>query len=65
MDALFGLPRKKAAGDSLRPPLHGHLFFEDQDIVDEYVNSASKMKSSSTKVYILLQCMYISMACSL
>ena len=51
MDALFGLPRKKAAGGSLRPPLHGHLFFEDQDIVDEYVNGASKMKSSSTKVY--------------
>ena len=30
MDALFGLPRKKAAGKSQRDALHGHLFFGDQ-----------------------------------
>lgn len=29
VDALFGLPRKKAAGVSHREPLHGHLFFLD------------------------------------
>ncbi len=39
MDALFGLPRKKAAGKSYREPLHGHLFFGDQACVDEHVAS--------------------------
>ena len=37
IDALFGLPRKKAAGVSHREPLHGHLFFLDQSAIDEYV----------------------------
>ena len=37
MDALFGLPRKKAAGKSFRDPLHRSLFFGDQCAVDEYV----------------------------
>ena len=27
MDALFGLPRKKAASVSYRPAVQGHLFF--------------------------------------
>ena len=36
-DALFGLPRKKAAGNSFRPPLHGSLMFGDQSNVDEFV----------------------------
>ncbi len=27
MDALFGLPQKKAAGVSYRPAVQGHLFF--------------------------------------
>ena len=31
MDALFGLPRKKAAGESYRDALHGQLFFFDAD----------------------------------
>ena len=26
MDAIFGLPRKKAAGESVREPLDGHIF---------------------------------------
>ena len=39
VDALFGLPRKKAAGSSHRDPLHGDLFFGDQSTVDEYVAS--------------------------
>ena len=37
MDALFGLPRKKAAGKSFRDPLHRSLFFGDQCTVDEHV----------------------------
>ncbi len=38
LDALFGLPRKKSAGNSYRPPLHGHLSCIDQAEVDEYVS---------------------------
>lgn len=45
LDALFGLPRKKSAGHSFRPPLHGHLCFIDQAEVDEYVaNNCSNLK---------------------
>ena len=49
MDALFGLPRKKSAGNSVRPPLTGNLFFEDQTAVDEYVLMHSKEKLAATK----------------
>ncbi|CAI8006843.1 hypothetical protein GBAR_LOCUS4927 [Geodia barretti] len=42
MDALFGLPRKKSAGQSHRDPLHGHIFFKDQPSVDENVASSSR-----------------------
>ena len=38
-DALFGLPRKKSAGKSHRDPLHGHIFFGNQNDVDEHVSS--------------------------
>ena len=41
MDALFGLPRKKSAGQSLREAIHGYLFFRDQLAVDEFVASKS------------------------
>ena len=37
LDALFGLPRKKAAWKSHRDPLHGDLFFGNQSSVDEHV----------------------------
>ena len=40
MDAIFGLPRKKSAGKSFRQPLHGGLFFENQNEVDEFVEAA-------------------------
>ena len=40
MDALFGLPRRKLAGQSYRQPLHGHLYFRDQQAVDEHVACA-------------------------
>jgi len=39
LDALFGLPRKKAAGTSHRDALHGNLIFGDQNAVDENVSS--------------------------
>ena len=37
MDALFGLPRKKSAGQSFREARHGHLFFRQPSVVDEFV----------------------------
>lgn len=50
MDALFGLPRKKAAGKSQRDALHGHLFFGDQAAVDEYVASYDMHRQQKPKV---------------
>lgn len=50
VDALFGLPRKKAAGISHREPLHGSLFFGDQLSVDEYVASYTMPSQTSSKV---------------
>ena len=44
VDALFGLPRKKAAGISQRDPLHGDLFFGNQSAVDEFVASYEMSK---------------------
>ena len=48
MDALFGLPRKKAAGQSVREPIHGHLFFGDQASVDEFVSASASAKQTKT-----------------
>ena len=50
MDALFGLPRKKSAGISFRDSLHGHLFFGQQERVDEHVASASQQRRKEPKV---------------
>ena len=36
------MPKKKSAGESVQTPLHGDLFFCDQTVVDEYVESVSK-----------------------
>ena len=52
-DALFGFPRKKAAGVSHRDSLHGHLFFNDQSAVDEYVSSYNV---TTTKMPKVVQC---------
>ena len=38
-DALFGLPRKKSAGTSVRPPLHGNKVFYFQEDVDKFIKS--------------------------
>ena len=34
---------KKAAGQSIQAPLHGHLFFYDQIVIDEYVESVASV----------------------
>lgn len=44
MDALFGLPRKKAAGCSHRGALHGDLFFCEQSPVDEFIACSEQRK---------------------
>lgn len=56
MDAIFGLPRKLAAGKSVRAPLHGDVFFCDQSMVDEYVENASKRKSTSASIKVFTVC---------
>ena len=45
IDALFGLPRKKAAGISYREPLLGNVYFGNQSAVDQFVNESGKAKS--------------------
>lgn len=49
MDAIFGLPRKKSAGISFRPPLHQDLFFHDQTEVDQFVMERGMKKSAVAK----------------
>ena len=55
VDALFGRPRKKCAGISFRQPLHGMLYFENQDEVDLFVEPAPRVKRQSNKV--IYQCL--------
>ena len=49
MDAVFGLPRKKAAGTSFRPPLHHKLFFDHQAAVVQFVQENDVKKSHVIK----------------
>ena len=51
MDALFGLPCKKAAGVSHRDPLHEDLFFCQQSDVDQFLAESAKQKASSNVSY--------------
>lgn len=51
-DALFGLPRKVAAGTSYRKPLHGNLMFCEQSMVDAYVSTYPKPRKV-TKVRLI------------
>ncbi len=37
LDACFGLFRKKCAGKEPLPSLHGPLYFEEQDEVDNFL----------------------------
>ncbi len=55
-DALFGLPRKKAAGISHRNALHGSVFFGDQSEVDEYVASYNMTTTKVPKVCLIKYC---------
>ena len=55
MDALFGLPRKKAAGVSYREPLHGDLFFNNQSAVVENSEQSTSMPNVSEKDHGLAQ----------
>ena len=51
MDALFDLPRKKAACYSYDAPLHGDIFFGVQEEVDNIVTSYSvPVPKEDTKV---------------
>lgn len=52
MDALFGLPRKKSAGKSFRSALHSHIFFGNQQSVDEFVAESSRTEKKPTKQVI-------------
>ena len=61
MDALFGLPRKKSSGISYRDAIHGHYFFYEQSMVDEFVLSASLRKAKDVKVSSSLTIMWISL----
>ena len=54
MDALFGLPRKKSAGSSVRDPLHGSRFFYDQDEVDRFVQSQDSSETTVSHLLVYL-----------
>ena len=58
IDALFGLPRKKAAGVSHRDAIHGSLYFGQQERVDEHVDLASSQRhrKEPTDVCIIVYC---------
>lgn len=60
MDAMFGLCRKKSAGESHRPPLFSGVFFEDQEGVDQFVesyDSADKIMDKVSDVIPLNNCL--------
>ena len=54
MDAIFGLPRKKSAGSSVRGLLHGHIYFYDQTVVDEFVEHSSFKSEKVSNLFILI-----------
>ena len=53
MDAIFGLPRKKSAGSSVRGPLHGHIYFHDQAVVDEFVEHSSFKSEKVSNLFMI------------
>ena len=63
LDALFGLPRKKSAGESIRSPLHGDLFFCDQAEVDDFVVNASSGLKDDSKVIRHIMTVVLLCAC--
>lgn len=59
IDGHFGLCRKKAAGKSVRPPLHNGVYFEDQTAVDAFVSGYSAGPAKKSKVGLDFQVMAI------
>ena len=49
-DALFGLPRKKSAETSVRPPLYGNKVLYFQEDVDKFIQSYPTRQWSLQKV---------------
>ena len=49
VDGNFGLCRKKAAGQSVRPQLHDEIFFEPPEQVDSFVRDCKMPKSTGKK----------------
>lgn len=50
VDANFGLCRKKAAGRSVREPLHKGTYFLPQSVIDDYVKSYGSTGAITQKV---------------
>lgn len=59
IDGNFGLCRKKAAGNSVRPPLHEKAVFFDQESVDKYVASYGVIQMSTSKVSTIIVCVQV------
>ena len=55
IDGLLGLPRKKVAGVSHRKAHEGHLFFCNQEDVDEFVSNSKYRPKVGTEA-MTLQC---------
>ena len=51
IDGNFGLCRKRASGNSVRPPLHQQTMFFDQECIDKYVASYGNIQMSIGKVF--------------
>ena len=58
VDAVFGLCRKKSAGNSVRGPLSGMSVFESQDEVNTFIDLQGHSRHSQSEVYT---CTYICM----
>ena len=54
MDALFGVPRKNSSGTSYSEAVHGHYFFDDQSMVDEFVSSVSVRRFADQAYHVEL-----------
>ena len=51
VDAIFGLCRKKSAGNSVRGPLSGMSVFESQDEVNTFIDLQGHSIHSQSEVY--------------
>ena len=53
MPSLGYIPRKKSAGSSVRGPLHGHIYFHDQAVVDEFVEHSSFKSEKVSNLFMI------------